>query len=285
MDTGINGDHLEFVDKESNSQVICGFDAFAFVGSESEATSCDDGNGHGTYIAGIIGGTNYVSCHDKLHERQISAHTVLQGVAKDADIISVKVFDNEGTGSIGSVLAGIDFVHDLLKISEGSTNIVVNMSFGSHHKLRSFHIAVRGLVDTGVVVTASAGNDHSKACNKSPAYMNEVLTAAASTYDDSFAPYSNYGDCIDIVAPGDKVTGPWPTSIGSFATISGTSAAAAHVTGVVALIWEASPSLNEELIGEQILLMAESEVIVGLPEDQFTLNLFLNMARLDMLVK
>ena len=180
VDTGIRRDHEDFVDDDGVSRVSCGYDSYHLhhhnVGIES---GCYDGVGHGTHVAGIVGGSLY-------------------GVAKNVVLVGIKTFTVAGTGSVGSVLSGLDFILRT-KVMYPDTPMVANLSFGTPHMVKSLEDMIAGLVRVGVIVTASAGNEGGNACTKSPAAFPMVITVGATTYEDEVATYSNIGACVDLV--------------------------------------------------------------------------------------
>jgi aqualysin 1 len=205
----------------------------------------------------------------------------LQGVAKDVALVSVKVFTADGRGSVGSVLAGLDYCIRAKEV-DGDNPMVANLSFGTPVKLHVFRKVVAGLVAMGITVTASAGNDASDACTKFPAGIDEVFTVAASTVNDEVAKFSNTGSCIDIFAPGDRITSAWRNSNFDRATLSGTSQAAAFATGVAALVLELDPGIAPAEMKAFLQDFAEVDALSGIPDDSPTLNLMLNMGELSL---
>lgn len=206
-----------------------------------------DGNGHGTHVAGTIGARD-------------NAIGVV-GVAPDARLWAVKVLDSEGSGSWSSVICGIDYV-----TSKASTIEVANMSLGGLGNAGSctdggMREAICNATDAGVTFVVAAGNDASDTATQAPAVYPEVITVSAladfdgvsgsagspscrSDIDDTFASFSNYGDAVDIIAPGVCITSTW--NDGSLATISGTSMAAPHVAGAAALYKSQYPQASPE---------------------------------------
>lgn len=195
------------------------------------------------------------------------------------ELVSVKVFTGDGSGSVGSLLAGLDFVLRA-KILNPDQPAVANLSLGTTAKLQSLHAAVAALVAAGVTMIVSAGNEAGNACDKYPAAWDEVLTVAATTYDDRVAPYTNLGPCTDLLAPGDAITSAWRNSNYDRATLSGTSAAAAHAAGVAALVLELFPKMSPQEMKGNLQKFAELQAIDGIPGDSQTVNLLLNMGSL-----
>jgi len=197
LDTGINYSHSDFSGRAS-----FGFDAYGGDGSD-----CD---GHGTHVAGTVGGDSW-------------------GVAKNVNLVAVRVLDCSGNGTLSGVIAGIDWV-----TNNASGPSVANMSLGGGFS-SSLNTAVRNSVEAGVTYSVSAGNSSADACNYSPASTAEAITVGSTTSSDSRSSFSNYGSCVDIFAPGSGITSAWVGSNTATTTISGTSMSAPHVAGAAAL--------------------------------------------------
>lgn len=189
IDTGVRVSHKDF-----GGRATSGFDA---VDNDDNA---DDGNGHGTHVAGTIAG---------------EAH----GVAKKAKIVAVRVLDNEGSGTTEQVVAGIDWV---TKNHQGPS--VANMSLGGGAD-EALDAAVQKAIASGVTFAVAAGNESTDASAGSPARVKEAITVASSTKDDKQSDFSNYGSVVDIYAPGSDITSDWNTGDDATNTISGTSMA------------------------------------------------------------
>jgi len=172
----------------------------------------DDKNGHGTHCSGTMAGTSY-------------------GVAKKANLIAVKVLGDLGFGSTADVVAGVNWVAN--QHTAGAKS-VANMSLGGG-AAASIDSAVNACVDKGVHIAVAAGNDNADACNYSPARAAKAVCVGATDSSDRKASYSNYGSCVDINAPGTSITSSWIGGANAQSTISGTSMAAPHVAGVMAL--------------------------------------------------
>ncbi|MDT7537792.1 MAG: hypothetical protein QOI82_1377 [Actinomycetota bacterium] len=175
-----------------------------------------DCNGHGTHVAGVIGGTRY-------------------GIAKRARLIAVRVLDCDGGGPVSRVLKGLDWV---VRDHAAGVPAVANLSLGGAPSA-AVDSAVRALVRDGVVVTTAAGNGDATgqgidACSTSPARTGIAITVSASDRSDTRAPWANYGRCVDLFAPGVDVESDWDTGDAATKTLSGTSMAAPHVAGAAA---------------------------------------------------
>ncbi|MET8204760.1 S8 family serine peptidase [Streptomyces sp. NPDC005373] len=199
IDTGVRVSHKDF-----GGRATSGFDA---IDNDDNA---DDGNGHGTHVAGTIAG---------------EAH----GVAKKAKIVAVRVLDNEGSGTTEQVVAGIDWV---TKNHQGPS--VANMSLGGGAD-EALDAAVQKAIASGVTFAVAAGNESADASAGSPARVKEAITVASSTKDDKQSDFSNYGSVVDIYAPGSDITSDWNTGDDATNTISGTSMATPHVVGAAAV--------------------------------------------------
>lgn len=205
IDTGIRTTHVEF-----------GGRAIAAYTSVKGSKSAEDCNGHGTHVAGTVGGNTY-------------------GVAKASTLYAVRVLDCDGSGAYSGVIAGVDWVTANRRLPA-----VANMSLGGG-KLQALNDAVAGSVAAGVTYAVAAGNSNYDACSFSPASAPEALTVGAITRQDAQAYYSNWGTCVDLYAPGDSVKSAWNTSDTASATKRGTSMASPHVAGAAALYLETHP--------------------------------------------
>ncbi|MEU2110937.1 S8 family peptidase [Streptomyces sp. NPDC019507] len=199
IDTGVRVTHKDFEGRASH-----GFDAI-----DNDETA-DDGNGHGTHVAGTIAGASH-------------------GVAKKAKIIAVRVLDDSGSGTTEQVVAGIDWV---TKNHQGPS--VANMSLGGGAD-PALDEAVQKAIAAGVTFGVAAGNESSDAGQGSPSRVKEAITVASSTKDDKQSDFSNFGSVVDIYAPGSDITSAWNDSDEGTKTISGTSMATPHVVGAAAV--------------------------------------------------
>jgi subtilisin family serine protease len=224
LDTGINYSHVDF-----GGRAVFGYSAFGDNGV--------DGNGHGTHVAGTVGGATW-------------------GVAKNVTLVSVKVLDASGSGSWSGVIAGIDWVAK----NKGSQPAVINMSLGGG-AYTTLDNAIQNAISAGVTVVVAAGNSNADACNYSPARAKDAITVGSTSSNDARSSFSNFGTCLDVFAPGSSITSAWYTSTSATATISGTSMASPHVAGVAALYLGANPSMNPAQVDYAIKLDATSNVV------------------------
>jgi subtilisin family serine protease len=205
IDTGINLGHADF-----GGRAVSGFDAV-------DGGSAHDCNGHGTHVAGTVGGTTH-------------------GVAKGVSLVAVRVLDCAGSGTTAGVIAGIDWV---TANHAAGAPAVANMSLGGGAST-ALDAAVKRSIADGVSYAVAAGNGNAfgtpqNACNSSPARVTAALTVGATDKTDKPASFSNYGSCVDLFAPGVGITSTWYTDATALNTISGTSMATPHVAGVAAL--------------------------------------------------
>ena len=231
LDTGI-AHHSDF-----GGRLVLGFNAL------DDTNGTDDCNGHGTHVAGIIAGTDY-------------------GVAKSAILVPVRVLDCNGTGTLSSVIAGLDWVMQDHAASPGPA--VVNMSLGGDAS-SALDTAVNNVVLAGMTTVVAAGNDNGDACQKSPARVASALTVGASTISDQRASFSNYGSCVDLFAPGMGILSDWYSSGTATSVASGTSEAAPFVTGVAALCLEKFPSASPTTVSQTVLSQATVDALGGIP--------------------
>ncbi len=206
IDTGILGTHSQF-----SGRMLSGYSAV------SDGRGTTDCNGHGTHVAGTVGGSTY-------------------GVAKSVKLVPVRVLGCNGSGTNSGVIAGIDWVR-----TNHVKPAVANMSLGGGAS-SAVDTAVNNLANAGVTVVVAAGNDASNACNYSPARASGAITVGATTSTDARASYSNYGSCLDLFAPGSSIKSAWYTGTSATNTISGTSMASPHVAGAAALYLQRVPS-------------------------------------------
>ena len=228
IDTGINITHQDF-----GGRAKSGFD---FIDNDSVADDC---NGHGTHVAGTIGGTLY-------------------GGAKDVALVGVRVLGCEGEGMVSSVVAGIDWV-----TKNAKKPAVANMSLDGSRS-RAMNEALQRSIATGITYAVAAGNDDSNACQYSPASVDEAIVVGATDKSDARAWFSNYGSCLDIFAPGQDITSAWIGGSAEKATISGTSMATPHVTAAAAMVLADHPNFTPAQVRSAIEAAASKDIVTHL---------------------
>ncbi|OAA35112.1 Peptidase S8, subtilisin-related protein [Beauveria brongniartii RCEF 3172] len=229
LDTGIASEHSEFGGRAAQIKT--------FVSTNT------DGNGHGTHVAGVIGG-------------------VVHGVAKRTRLYGVKVLDDGGSGTLSNVIAGMAFVASDAKTRTCPRGVMANLSIGGSYS-KAVNDAARALVRADVFVAVAAGGNNGDAGKTSPASEPTVCTVAASTERDARASFSDYGPLIDIFAPGVGIKSAWRN--GTTQTLSGTSMAAAHITGLGAYIAGLEGLPGSEALCKRIQQLATSGVLTGVP--------------------
>ncbi|WP_306204132.1 S8 family serine peptidase [Actinoplanes sp. RD1] len=223
IDTGVDAGHPDLA-----GQVLPGIDLVA--GTSGTST---DPHGHGTHVAGTIAA--------------LTGNGVgVSSVAPEARILPVRVLDADGSGDMSDVATGIVYAAD-----HGAD--VINLSLGSTTQLTAVTQAVAYARGRGVTVVAAAGNDGQKGSPVSyPGADAGVIAAAATDSSDQVAAYSTRGSYVDVAAPGNGILSTYPTSLGGYATESGTSMASPHVAAVAALLRAYRPAWTPDDI-ERIL--------------------------------
>jgi subtilisin family serine protease len=225
IDTGVRMTHTEFA-----GRVRSGYD---FVDNDADATDCQ---GHGTHVAGTVGGKTY-------------------GVAKDVKLVAVRVLDCSGGGSYSQIIAGVDWV-----TKNAVKPAVANMSLGGSAGA-TLDSAVKKSIASGVTYAVAGGNDSAAACTKSPARLPEAITVGATDANDTRASFSNYGNCLDIFAPGVNITSSSNASNTGTQKMSGTSMATPEVTGAAALYLGAHPSATPQQVRDALVNAATNGAV------------------------
>ncbi len=217
IDTGILTTHTDF-----EGRAFHGVDT---VDSDRDATDC---NGHGTHVAGTIGGKRY-------------------GVAKKVKLYGIRVLDCVGSGTYSSVIAGVEWV-----TANHTKPAIANMSLGGPAS-QALDDAIRASISNGIIYVVAAGNENTNACNSSPARITEAITVGSTDSQDRRSSFSNHGNCVDIFAPGSDILSAWYNSNNATATLSGTSMAAPHVAGVTAMFMSIRPQANPNEVSSSII--------------------------------
>ncbi|MBC6461619.1 S8 family peptidase [Actinomadura sp. HBU206391] len=230
IDTGIRTTHSDFGGRAS-----IGYDA---VGDGQNGQDC---NGHGTHVAGTVGGTGF-------------------GVAKGVDLVGVRVLNCQGSGTTAQVAAGIDWV-----TANAQKPAVANMSLGGGADTALDNAVVRS-IGSGVSYAIAAGNGFlglfpQNACSTSPARVPAAITVSVTNNTDTKASWGNYGTCVDLFAPGINITSAWNTNDTATNTISGTSMSTPHVAGAAALYLAGHPNATPQEVRDAIVNNATNGVV------------------------
>ncbi len=228
IDTGIRTTHVDFGGRAAGAYTVI-----------NDGNGTNDCNGHGTHVAGIVGGTTY-------------------GVAKGATLYAVRVLDCNGYGTDAGIIAAIDWINQNRVLPA-----VVNMSL-TGPATTALNDAIQNSINAGVTYAVAAGNQSDDACNYSPASAPQALTAGATDKFDGKASYSNFGSCLDLFAPGTNITSDFYTSDVALGTLSGTSMASPHVAGAAALYLGANPAASPADVAQALKSYATSGVLSGI---------------------
>ena len=233
VDTGILLSHREF-----GGRAIGGYDM-------TRGGKAQDCNGHGTHVAGTLGGTTY-------------------GVAKQVRLVAVRVLDCSGEGTTAGVIAGIDWVTGHHRPGQPA---VANLSLGGGSS-QALDDAVRRSIADGISYAVASGNGDIlgsgvDACGESPGRVPEALTVGATDAADARASFSNYGRCVDLYAPGVDIASAWHTSPSATDTVSGTSMSAPHVAGVAAMVLQRSPRATPKAVHDRVVAVSTKGVVTG----------------------
>jgi subtilisin family serine protease len=228
VDTGIRAAHTQFGGRVSGGATYI-----------NDGRGTNDCNGHGTHVAGTVGGSTY-------------------GVAKAVRLHPVRVLSCSGSGSTSGVISGVNWVANNRVLPA-----VANMSLGGGAS-SSLDSAVNGAINRSVTFVVAAGNSSANACNYSPSRVAAAITVGSTTSSDSRSSFSNYGTCLDIFAPGSSITSAWSTSNTATRTISGTSMASPHVAGVAALYLATHTSASPATVRNAIVNAATTNVLTSI---------------------
>jgi subtilisin family serine protease len=229
IDTGIRRTHTQF-----GGRAFVGFDAI------NDGRNTSDCHGHGTDVAGTIGGSTY-------------------GVARGVRLFAVRVLGCNGSGTTSGVIAGVDWV-----TQHRATPAVTNMSLGGVAST-ALDMAVRNSVTAGVTYAVAAGNSNANASGQLPARVGEAITVGATTQSDARSSFSNFGSVGDVFAPGSSILSSWHTNNSATATLSGTSMASPHVAGVAARYLERTRTATPAQVRNEIVNTATTGRLSGIP--------------------
>lgn len=237
FDTGIMSTHDEF----TTGRVTCGLNVVT-------EEVCEDLKGHGTHIAGTVGGKTY-------------------GLARKVSLVNVKVLDKTGGGTVSKVLQGLEYVA-LQKLLSPSTPMIIGLSLGSNYSA-TFNDAVTRCVDAGIIVVVASGNEQVDACTTSPSSAEKAITVGGMDVTLLRPVWSNYGDCVNLYAPAVAVLSATYDSKDKKKTTyrSGTSMAVPHVVGVIAMYLEWNPQLTPDNINEYLMMDSTYGILMNLDLD------------------
>ena len=254
VDSGIDTSHTEF--NTVNREVRNVFDSYN-SGDLQDILLNNDGVGHGTHVAGTIGG-----------------NTV--GVSPGANLYGVRVLNSNGAGSDFDILSGLSFIYDWY-FRNGRQPSVISMSLGgecvSYFDCEQDALvkAVEVLSDAGIVVVTAAGNSDCDSCLQTPAFAPHAITVGASSSIDEAAVFSDFGKCIDIYAPGVNITSACGSAMcdrfDKLVSLSGTSMATPHVSGVIAQMLQANPTATVQEITTMLSCNA-SPLVLDIRQDR-----------------
>ena len=208
IDTGIRRDHIEF-----SGRLRSGYQGY------TDTTATGDCQGHGTHVAGTIGGSTV-------------------GEAKQVTLVPIVVLSCSGSGSSTVIAEGANWA---VADHQSGTPAVANMSLGGGAS-SALDAVVTKMVEDGITVVVAAGNSGADACNYSPARAASAITVGATAINDSRTSWSNFGSCVDLFAPGNSIYSASRSGENTYTTMSGTSMASPAVAGVVARYLSANPT-------------------------------------------
>jgi len=228
LDTGLRTTHVDFGGRAVGAYTVI-----------DDGNGTNDCNGHGTHVAGIVGGTTY-------------------GVAKGVTLHAVRVLDCKGYGSYSGIIAAIDWLNQNRMLPA-----VANLSLGGPAST-ALNDAVQSSINAGVTYAVAAGNESQDACDASPASAPHALTVGATIPVDGRASYSDFGNCLDLFAPGSNITSDYYASDVATAIFSGTSMASPHVAGAAALYLETNPAASPADVARALTSNATSGVLASI---------------------
>lgn len=231
VDSGIRFSHTQF-----GGRAISGVD-------KVDGGTADDCDGHGTHVAGVAGGATV-------------------GAAKTATLVSVRVLDCNGNGTLSWIVGGLDYV---IQNHAAGTPAVANLSLGGGAN-STIDTAVQNTINDGVTTIVAAGNGNTggvrqNACNYSPARVAAAITIGATNSSDAAASFSNYGTCVDWLAPGVSILSSWVTGDTAGAYLDGTSQATPHVAGIAAQYLQNNPTASPATVRTALYNLTTKNVI------------------------
>jgi subtilisin family serine protease len=227
IDTGIRLTHKEFGGRATSGYT-----------SINDGNGTNDCHGHGTHVAGTVGGATY-------------------GVAKGVKLIAVRALDCSGNGSTSGIVAALDWI-----TKNAVKPAVINMSL-SGSASPTMDTAVSNAIKAGISVVVAAGNSNANACYYSPSRVSNALTVGATTKTDARASFSNFGKCLDLFAPGTDITSAGISDDFSIMVASGTSMASPHVAGAVALYLSKYPTASYSTVASGIKSLGTLNIVTN----------------------
>ncbi len=241
IDSGIRYSHTEFEGRATlGVDLVKEYPDETYDVDDPDLEPGNDCGGHGTHVAGTVGGKLY-------------------GVAKDVNLISVRVFSCRGITSSSRVIQSVEWVTE-----NAILPAVVNMSIGGG-AFDPLDAAIENSIATGINYVISAGNGNSDACNYSPARSPSAITVGATTIDNYRAHFSNYGECVDVYAPGVDIISAAINDDISSTIKNGTSMASPHVAGLAALYLENNPDASPAILHNAIIENSTPGLVKGVP--------------------
>ena len=271
VDTGIDTNHAEFKTRSGHTRIVKNI-YNNFATNQNGPSANTDDVGHGTHVAGIIGGNNV-------------------GVARDVNILGVKVLDSKGEGEDSIILHGLDFVAKRVKSTEAALHgSILSMSLGgacatSDCANDPLNIFVEKLSKLGVLVSAASGNEGCNACFGAPNGATDAFVVGSLSPRLTQSYFSNFGQCIDVFAAGEAILSACSSSVCNaenfYVEEDGTSMAAPHVTGVLAQLLQKRPKASLADVYDTLACDAVKDRVIMQPSDTITRNMILQVPKLD----
>ncbi|WP_428965021.1 S8 family peptidase [Micromonospora fluostatini] len=229
VDTGVRATHTDFT-----GRVTGGIDLV------DGSLPADDCNGHGTHLAGTIGGVRH-------------------GVAKEVLIHPVRVLGCTGSGTVATIVAGLDWI-----AANAVRPAVVELAIGGPAN-SALDAAVTNTILRGITVVTTGGSSNGNACSYSPGRVPAALTVVGTSVTDARLSSGNHGSCVDLYAPGASITSTWHTTDTATNTISGGSSASAHVAGCAALALSDNPGWTPAQVHSYLVTRATAGIVSAVP--------------------